>query len=85
MGRVLHRFSWDITSSHACPIEFVNLHHVIKSDNLQFNTLGRWDDRLIDQASDASIYETIDPATQDIILNIVRFIYDVKFYRNIVR
>ena len=24
----------------------------IKSDNLQYNTLGRWDDRLIDQASD---------------------------------
>ena len=23
-----------------------------KSDNLQYNTLGRWDDRLIDQASD---------------------------------
>ena len=25
---------------------------VLKSDNLQYNTLGRWDDRLIDQASD---------------------------------
>ena len=25
-----------------------------KSDNLQYNTLGRWDDRLIDQASDLS-------------------------------
>ena len=24
----------------------------IKSDNLQYNTLGRWDNRLIDQASD---------------------------------
>ena len=25
---------------------------VLKSDNLQYNTLGRWDERLIDQASD---------------------------------
>ena len=25
-----------------------------KSDNLQYDTLGRWDDRLIDQASDVS-------------------------------
>ena len=25
---------------------------VLKSDNLQYNTLGRWDDRLIDQATD---------------------------------
>ena len=24
----------------------------LKSDNLQYNTLGRWDERLIDQASD---------------------------------
>ena len=24
----------------------------LKSDNLQYNTLGRWDNRLIDQASD---------------------------------
>ena len=24
----------------------------MKSDNLQYNTLGRWNDRLIDQASD---------------------------------
>ena len=24
----------------------------VKSDNLQFNMLGRWDNRLIDQASD---------------------------------
>ena len=28
----------------------------LKSDNLQYNTLGRWDDRLIDEASDAKYY-----------------------------
>ena len=26
--------------------------YYMKSDNLQYNTLGRWDERLIDQASD---------------------------------
>ena len=28
--------------------------YYMKSDNLQYNTLGRWDERLIDQASDVS-------------------------------
>ena len=29
-----------------------NVLYDLKSDNLQYNTLGRWDKRLIDQASD---------------------------------
>ena len=38
------------------------LHRVsnLKSDNLQYNTLGRWVDRLIDQASDGPSLILID-------------------------
>ena len=37
-------FSWQLGPSPCA--------RVLKSDNLQYNTLGRWNDRLIDQASD---------------------------------
>ena len=33
---------------------------ILKSDNLQYNTLGRWVDRLIDQASDGPSIILID-------------------------
>ena len=36
----------------------IQLH--LKSDNLQYNTLGRWVDRLIDQASDGPSIILID-------------------------
>ena len=37
-----------------------NLNSVLKSDNLQYNTLGRWVDRLINQASDGPSIILID-------------------------
>ena len=36
------------------------IHIDLKSDNLQYNTLGRWVDRLIDQVSDGPSIILID-------------------------
>ena len=42
---------WSITKVTYPEYFKTQLNVVQKSDNLQYNTLGRWDDRLIDQAS----------------------------------
>ena len=50
---VLHKFV------ESCTVVIVSLISEQKSDNLQYNTLGRWDDRLIDQASDHLLFQVL--------------------------
>ena len=52
----------------------------IKSDNLQYNTLGRWDDRLIDQASDVTSIIFFHDFLQNSLQKSFQFIF-LFFYR----
>ena len=52
----------------------------LKSDNLQYNTLGRWDDRLIDQASDVPSIIFFHNFFQNSLQNCFQFI--LLFFHN---